>query len=157
MLVKLKGLIFEILEKYVAVRFIISGGTSAFVDLLLLYILNAVFGLHYLPSAILAFIGAFGVSFTLHKFWTFRSHGERAHKQAIMYLGTSLFGLFLNTVLMYLFVDFIFENLISSHKLNVMISQVIVGAIVAFVSFFLSHKFVFKYKKEKININYNES
>lgn len=128
------------LTKHVAVRFFISGGTSAFVDLVLLYLLNSVLGMHYLTSAILAFIGAFGVSFTLHKFWTFKSHGESAKKQVIMYLGTSLFGLFMNTLLMYVFVDY----------LNFMVlgAQVIVGLIVAVFSFFLSHNFVFKYKNK---------
>ncbi len=137
-----------ILEKHVIIRFIISGGTSAFVDLTVLFLLNSVFDVHYLPSAIIAFIVAFGVSFTLHKFWTFRSHSESAHKQAILYLGSSLFGLLLNTLLMYLFVDHIFANLhLYNMEVKVLMSQVIVGLIVACVSYFLSHHFVFKYKK----------
>lgn len=125
--------------KHVVIRFIISGGTSAAVDLLALYILNSVLELHYLPSAIIAFIIAFGVSFTLHKFWTFKSHGERAQKQAVMYLGTSLFSLALNTLLMYIFVG--------KFHFMVLVAQFIVGIIVAFVSYFLSHNFVFKYKE----------
>lgn len=132
--------------RHVVIRFIISGGTSAFVDLLALYVLNSVLLLHYIPSAILAFIIAFGVSFTLHKFWTFKSHGERAHKQVVMYLGTSLFSLALNTLLMYIFV--------SKFHFIVLVAQFIVGIIVAFVSYFLSHNFVFKYKENNsIEIN----
>jgi putative flippase GtrA len=134
-----------ILERHVAIRFIISGGSSAAVDLFLLFLLNSVLGVHYIASAILAFIGAFGVSFTLHKFWTFRSHGEKAHRQAALYLLASLFGLFLNTILMYLFVQHIFTHLIANMKMNVLASQIVVGGIVAFVSFFISHRFVFKY------------
>ena len=124
--------------KHVAIRFIIAGGTSAMVDLALLYLLNTTFGLHYLLSAILAFIGAFGVSFTLHKFWTFKSHLEETHKQAMMYFGTSLFSLFLNTILMFIFVDFF--------HVMVLLSQFFVGIMVAFFSFFISRNFVFKYK-----------
>ena len=123
--------------KHVAVRFIISGGTSAMVDLILLYLLNSRLGLHYLLAAILAFLGAFGVSFTLHKYWTFKSHQEETHKQAVMYFGTSLFALFLNTVLMYIFVDIF--------NIGVIISQIFVGIMVAFSSFFISRNFVFKY------------
>lgn len=148
----IKGLFdyaFRLLEKHVILRFIISGGTSAVVDLLLLFLLNTVLGVHYIAASILAFLGAFGVSFTLHKFWTFKSHGDSTHRQAILYFGTSLFGLFLNTVLMYVFVDHIF-SLIFVHmmKVNVLVSQIVVGLIVACVSFFLSHRFVFKYKKQ---------
>ena len=128
--------------KHVAVRFIISGGTSALVDLTALYLLNSILGLYYLLSAILAFMIAFGVSFTLHKYWTFKSHQEETHKQAIMYLGTSLFALFLNTLLMYIFVDFF--------HIQVLASQFFVGIMVAFSSFFISRNFVFKYKKENI-------
>ena len=126
--------------KHVAIRFIIAGGISAMVDLILLYLLNITFGLHYLLAAILAFLGAFGVSFTLHKYWTFRSHEEETHKQAIMYLGTSLFALLLNTLFMYVFVDFF--------HIGVLVSQFFVGIMVAFSSFFISRNFVFKYKKE---------
>lgn len=130
----------ELLSKHVALRFIIAGGTSAVFDLFVLYILNSVLGLNYLLSAVLAFIAAFGVSFTLHKFWTFKSHQEETHKQAIMYFGTSLFSLFLNTLLMYVFVD--------HFHLLVLISQFFVGIIVAFCSFFISRNFVFKYKNK---------
>lgn len=132
--------LFDRFTKHVLIRFIISGGTSAFVDLFILYVLNSIWGIHYLTSAVLAFICAFGVSFTLHKFWTFKSHGESAHKQVVMYLATSLFGLCLNTLLMYIFVDFF--------HLIVLVAQFIVGVMVAFCSYFLSHNFVFKYKQD---------
>ncbi len=121
---------------HVVIRFIISGGTSAVVDLSLLYVFHSVFGIHYLLSAVLAFLGAFGVSFTLHKYWTFKSHGQETHRQVVIYMGTSLFGLFLNTVLMYIFVDFF--------HVQVLVSQFFVGAMVAFSSFFISSRFVFK-------------
>ena len=122
--------------KHTWVRFIIAGGTSAAVDLTLLFVLHESFGIYYLASAILAFIGAFGVSFTLHKYWTFKSHQEDTHKQALLYFMTSLFGLFLNTILMYVFVDVF--------KVAVMLSQFFVGGIVAFSSFLISKTFVFK-------------
>ena len=138
MLEKYTDFVFDLLEKHVILRFIISGGTSAAVDLILLYLFNSILGIHYLLSSIMAFTGAFSVSFTLHKFWTFKSHKESTHKQVVMYLATSLFGLLLNTFLMYVFVDLI--------HIMVLLSQIIVGLIVACFSFFLSHRFVFKYK-----------
>ncbi len=122
--------------RHVAIRFIISGGTSAMVDLALLYLLHNTVGMHYLTAAILAFLGAFGVSFTLHKFWTFKSHERDAHKQIVIYLGTSLFGLALNTFLMYVFVD--------HFNIPVLPAQFIVGILVAFSSFFINRNFVFK-------------
>ncbi|MEQ1561699.1 MAG: GtrA family protein [Nitrospira sp.] len=129
----------SVTEEYVIIRYIISGGTAAATDLVLLYILINFILMHYLVASIIAFIGSFFVSFVLQKFWTFRSHEERTHKQMVMYLGSSLFGLGLNTLLMYLFVDFI--------HLQVIISQFIVGGMVAFCTFFISRELVFKYKK----------
>ncbi len=140
--------------KHVVVRFILAGGTSAVVDLVFLYLFNKTLGMHYLTSAILAFLIAFCVSFTLHKFWTFRSHGQETHKQVVIYFGTSLFGLFLNTLLMYLFVDYILVGFfVDDLPTRALISQVIVGIIVAFSSFFISRNFVFKYNRVETNLD----
>lgn len=128
--------VINFLIKHTWIRFIIAGGTSAFVNLTLLFVLHNSFGIYYLLSSTLAFIGAFGVSFTLHKYWTFKSHTEDTNKQVILYLGTSLFGLILNIVLMYVFVDIF--------GVGVMLSQLFVGAIVAFSSFFISRTYVFR-------------
>ncbi|MFZ2621026.1 MAG: GtrA family protein [Minisyncoccia bacterium] len=129
-----------ILDNNVGLRFFLSGGTAGVADLIALYFLHNIFGFYYLLSAIVAFILAFGVSFTLHKFWTFKSHEEETHRQIVSYFMTSLFGLFLNTTLMYVFVDYF--------HINVLLSQVIVGLLVACVSFFISRNIVFKYKQK---------
>ena len=132
---------FEVLNKNVGLRYFIAGGTAGVIDLVVLYILNTVFGIYYLLSAILAFIAAFIVSFTGHKFWTFKSHEESTHSQVVLYFGTSMFGLFLNTLLMYVFVDYFY--------IQVILSQIIVGLLVACVSFFISRNVVFKYKPKE--------
>ncbi|KND49446.1 MAG: hypothetical protein AB198_00660 [Parcubacteria bacterium C7867-003] len=130
----------EITSKHVGLRYFISGGTAGVTDIAVLYILNTILDIYYLVSAIIAFIIAFFVSFLLHKFWTFKSHEESTHRQMAIYLLSSLFGLFLNTVLMYIFVDYI--------HLQVILSQIIVGLLVACVSFFISRNFVFKYNPD---------
>ena len=128
--------IIKFFTKHTAIRFVISGGMAAVTHLSVLFVLNSVYGIHYLVSTTAGFLCAFGVSFTMHKFWTFKSHEERTEKQAIMYFGTSLFGLFLNNVLMYIFVDYF--------HIQVLISQIFVGLMVACSSFFISRNFVFK-------------
>lgn len=132
----------EILDANVAFRYIISGGTSAFVDLLILFILNSYLGFHYLISSILAFSIAFFVSFILQKFWTFRNHStDGVHGQIFIYLGSSLFSLSVNTLLMYIFVDYF--------HLMVLLSQIFAGAIVACFTFFISRR-IFKYQHQEI-------
>lgn len=141
---------FEKTNKYVGLRYFITGGTAGVTDLVVLYLLNSFFGIHYLVSAIIAFIVAFIVSFTGHKFWTFKSHRERTHYQVVLYFVASMFGLILNTLLMYIFVD--------HFHVQVILSQIIVGLLVACVSFFISRNMVFKYNpvvlsEEEIDIN----
>jgi len=127
------------LNQHVLFRYLVSGGTSAFVDLSTLYLLHTVWGVYYLYAAVEAFILAFFFSFALHKFWTFQNRSmQGAHIQAVRYLGTSLFGLGLNTILMYFFVD--------HEHVPVLISQIIVGLLVACCTFSLSRKFVFKHR-----------
>jgi len=133
-------LFLDLTSRYVGLRYFISGGTAGVTDIALLYIFHEILGIYYLTSAALAFIVAFFVSFLLHKYWTFKSHEEEIRRQMSMYLLSSLFGLFLNTVLMYVFVDYF--------HLNVIISQVIVGLMVASVSFFVSRNLVFKYSPD---------
>jgi putative flippase GtrA len=126
--------------KHVVVRYIIAGGTGASTDLVILYVLNGILKIQYLVAAILAFLLAFCVSFVLHKYWTFKSHGQETHKQAMLYMLTSLFALSLNTLFMYIFVG--------HFHFAVILSQIFAGALVAFSSFFISRTVVFKYKKE---------
>ncbi len=125
------------LNQHILFRYVVSGSTSATVDLLILYILYSVLHLQYLVSAVLAFIVAFWVSFFLHKFWTFQNHSlHKVERQVGMYFASSLFGLSANTLLMYVFV--------SIFGVGVILSQVFVGIIVACMTFFISRHVVFK-------------
>jgi putative flippase GtrA len=119
------------------IKYIISGGTAAAVDIAFLVLFTEVFKWWYIVSAIVAFIIAFGVSFTLQKFWTFRDHGtERIHVQASIYLAVSIANLGINTLLMYLFVDIF--------GIWYVASQVLAGGLIAIMSFFVYKKFIFK-------------
>jgi putative flippase GtrA len=117
-------------------RYLAAGGTAAFVDLGLLYLLTESFGLHYLFSAILAFIVAFFVSFFLQKFWTFQDNSvEKVHTQVAVYFITAIASLALNTLLMYLFVEWL--------HLWYMSAQFLASGLLACVTFFISRDFIF--------------
>lgn len=124
----------QIYKYKIYVKYVISGGTAASVDLALLYILTDIFGIWYLLSASLAFVVAYFVSFYLQKFWTFRDNSrERIAKQMSLYLIVGVSNLGINAGGMYILVD----------KLNVMymLAQVIMGGLIAIGSF-LIYKFV---------------
>jgi putative flippase GtrA len=126
-----------ILGHFQIVRYIISGGTAAFVNILFLYIFTDIFGWWYLMSAVVAFLFGFAVSFGMQKFWTFRDHStDNVHVQASIYLIVCIANLLWNTFLMYMFVDIF--------GMWYILAQIFAGGIVALSSFFIYRKFVFK-------------
>jgi len=135
---KIWSLGWGLLDKYVVLRYLVVGGSAGIIDLLILYGLNDLLHIHYLIAAVIAFLVAFLISFTFHKIWTFKSFGERTEKQVMMYIVSSGFGLTLNTLFMYILVDHL--------NIDVILSQIIAGLLVACVSFFVSRNIVFKYE-----------
>jgi len=131
--------------KHLVVRYLISGGTSAIVNLAILSLLYYVFDVYYILAGIIAFSVAFFVSLSLHKFWTFDDTSMvGAHKQAGKYLIVSLFGLAINTFILYVCVDIL--------HLYVYIGQIVAGGLTACVTFFISRDHVFNQSKE-INVS----
>lgn len=122
-------------------RYLVSGGTAAAVDLVLLFVFTHFFHIWYILSAILAFICAFFVSFFLQKFWTFRdSSKEGAHKQMVVYFIVSSTNLAINTFFVYLFTDIF--------NFHYIISQIIASALIAIESFFIYRYFIFNQNNE---------
>ncbi len=126
--------------KHLIIRYLISGGTSAAINLSILSFLYYMAGVYYLYAAIIASIVAFFVSLLLHKFWTFEDFSRTdMHVQAGKYMAASLFGLLLNTVFLYVLVDYF--------HFFVYLGQIIAGGSVACITFFISRSLVFKGKK----------
>ncbi len=118
-------------------RYLVAGGISTFVDLVALYIFTSLLEIWYLTSAILAFLIAFGVSFTLQKFWTFADMStEHIRKQMIIYFIVAGINLGINTIMMYLFVDLA--------GLHYLWAQILVTALIACESYFVYQKFIFR-------------
>lgn len=135
----------EKIAGYTIVRYLIGGGTSAAVNLIIFYFLNSVSGVHYITSSVIAFAFAFFVSLTFHKFWTFRDHStQNMHIQGFYYLLSSLFGLSLNTLILYICVDYF--------GLLPLVGQIIAGALTACCTFFISKYIIFKKSEDNLII-----
>ena len=117
------------------IRYLISGGSSAFVALVSLTFFVEVIGLWYIFGSILAFLVGFLVSFLLQKHWTFEDKAKQVRKQMLTYLLISVTNLGINTLLMYIFVDLL--------GLWYILSWVIAGALIAISSLFVYRKYVF--------------
>lgn len=117
-------------------RYLISGGTGAIVDLACLYALVRFVHLWYLTAAVLAFMIAFSVSFTMQKFFTFNDYAKDTLKrQTALYLAVQVFNLGINTLLMYISVDMLY--------IHYMLSQILTSGVIAVYSFFIFKHFVF--------------
>lgn len=123
-------------KKIKLVRYIISGGTAAVVDLSLLYLFTDIFGIWYIISAIIAFMFAFLVSFSLQKYWTFKDHSaENIRVQVTKYFLVTSTNLGLNTLGIFLFVHY--------GNLHYILAQIVVSLIVAVESYIVYH-YIFK-------------
>lgn len=118
------------------IKFVISGGSAAVVNIGLLFVLTHFGGVHYLLSSVMSFCAAFFVSFLLQKFWTFKNMQKEAmHWQMAAFLLVSLINLGINTTLMYVLVEFF--------RVWYLAAAVISGLLLAIVSFFIYKYIIF--------------
>ena len=139
-------------------KYVVSGGTAAVVNLGLVHILDSYIKLFYVVSVNIAFLTAFGVSYSLQKYWTFqdRTQGTEAQKQAAKYFIVSVMNLLLNTAIVIAlmelgvsgksFAEWFAQggDILTFAVLNirpVVAAQFIAGFAVAFASFFV-YKFL---------------
>ena len=87
-------------------RFLVSGVIAFLTGIFILYLFTDRLGMWYLASSVIAFIGAFALSFALQKFWTFQDKNtHNVSSQLGMSALLALFNLLFNTTLMFFFVE----------------------------------------------------
>ncbi len=130
--------ILDIIRRYkIGIKYVISGGISALVALILLYSLTDFFKVWYLISVVLGNVAGLFTNFCLQKYWTFRDpSSDRMQKQFMLFVTVAVIHLILNTTLMFF--------LVSVVGLWYMLAQVIVLGTLAIGSFLFHKKFTFK-------------
>lgn len=102
-----------------------------------LFVLVEFFHLHYLIASAISFVFAIIVSFSMHKFWTFEdSSTSKIRPQFVLYLAVILVNLFVNTLLVYFFVEHV--------RLWYLLSQILAGSIIAVASFYIYSRLIFR-------------
>ena len=86
-------------------RFDLVGGASCEVDYALLYFCTEWLGFHYLYSAAISFTVSVIVNYWLCVVFVFAGAGKQTGKQAALFIGSSVAGLGINQVCMWLFVE----------------------------------------------------
>jgi len=116
-------------------KYCVGGGTAFIVDFSLLYIFTEFLGLWYLWSATASFVIAVYVNYLIQKFWTFKSSGQYALRQFLVFTAAQIVGLFINNTALYVLVE--------SFGLWYMFSKAIAAAVVLIWNFWASKMFVF--------------
>lgn len=119
------------------IRFLISGGSAAVVDLSVLFLLVEIFNVWYVVSVVIAFLVALLVSFTLQKYWTFKNMDtKKILWQGPIFFAIQSINFVINTLGVIFFVEYI--------DLHPVLSQVIVGFLLAISSYFIFSRFIFR-------------
>jgi len=131
----MKALIRHVVQ-FKIVRYLISGGTAAAINLSFLFLLTEFVGIWYLASSALSFIAGFTASFLFQKFWTFRdTRREVIPRQLVLHLVAALGTLCVNTLLLYVAVDIL--------GMWYMLGQFFVSGFLAVGSFFIYSLYIF--------------
>ncbi len=125
-----------IFKKNILLRYLVAGITGASTQIGLLYIFTDVLYFWYLYSSVFSFLAAIIVSFLLQKFWTFADNKTgQMQNQFFKYIGVAIFGLLINTLSMFVLVDFL--------DLWYILAQIITGAFIAIINFLMYKFFIF--------------
>lgn len=121
------------------IKYLASGCIGIVVNLGLLYVLADLLGLHYLVSSFLAVSCSTVVGFLLQKYWTFEARSKEGTKREFsLYVGVAIMNIVLNTLIVYLLVDFS-----GFHHLP---AQFVGAAVVAVSSYVIYKKVIFRIK-----------
>lgn len=117
-------------------RFCVAGAIATSTNIPAFIFATDVLQLSYLPASVIAFFAGFFVSFTLQKFWTFRDREMGViGQQGLVYLLIILLNLGLNTLLVYVFVEYA--------GIGPLIALLISSGLIAFESYFAYQYLVF--------------
>ena len=117
-------------------RFLVVGGTTFLIDMILLITLTKFFEIYYLISAAIAFLVASLINYLLSLLAVFKTgRHENKKKEFIYFLFFTLVGVLLNNFIMYLSTKIFFFNL--------SISKLISTIVVTIFNFLTKKHFVF--------------
>ncbi len=116
--------------RYKIIRYLISGGTGAFIHIGTVYILHDHYEMWWLTATTIGFLLAVGISFAMQKFFTFQDMRlQVVRSQSFIFFIVASTNLCLNYTFMYLLVE--------RAQIPATIAQICSALILAVSSFFL--------------------
>lgn len=119
--------------------YVMVGGACALLNLVVLWLLTSLLGLHYLVSTLISFLTLTPVGFWLQKIVTFRTPRSRAHFEWPRYFATMGSSLAANLALMYI--------LVSLAGLWYLAASVVVTATLLTANFLLNDRWSFALRR----------
>lgn len=118
-------------------RYLICGGTSTLVDMVILYSLTHFSDVHHLVAAPIAYVTGTVTNYTMNTILVFKSSGN-VKKEFPLFAIIGIGGLLWTEVIMWLFVDIV--------GTYIMVAKIIAVVLVLNWNFFMRKKFVFSSK-----------
>lgn len=143
--ITIKNIIRYVRENFwLLVRYGISGLMGVIANLFVFALLVEMYRVWYLLAAIIGFVFAYAVTFSMHKWWTFTATSkERTVFQSVLYLGSALGTLAVNAGLLYVLVEYFFFWPVLGQFIALFIS--------AFFSFIFTSQVTFHADEERWN------
>ena len=88
-------------------KFLIAGGSCFIIELIILYSLTEFIGFNYLTSSAIAFTVAVVINYIMCVRWVFETNKKQTLTTKLIFITTSLAGLGINQLCMWLFVEFL--------------------------------------------------
>lgn len=116
--------------------YLILGGILTLCEWLCFYALTFMLQIHYLISSVVVFVVISALGIVVYKRAIFGDSHLSARREIIAIYAINILGIALNSTILWLCVEFI--------ALNAMIGKIIASFLVAFYSFFMRKKFIYK-------------
>lgn len=113
-------------------RFCVVGGLSFLLDYGLLYFLTEHVGVYYLYSSGISFTVSVVFNYWLCVVYVFRAARNQTARQATVFIGSSVLGLGLNQLCMWVFVDFF--------AMHYMLAKIVATIVVTFWNYVMKRK-----------------
>jgi len=122
------------------VRFLVTGGISALVTIIFLYVFREVFGFWYLFAFVVAYILSVILNFSLQKWWVYKTFStKKISSEFIQFITITSINFVINTILLYTFV--------SVCKYNYLYSQIGIVTALSVFNFYI-YGYIFHLKND---------
>ena len=118
------------------VLYVVFGTFTFFVNIIVYFLFENVFGVNYLISNVIAWFFSVLFAYITNRIWVFESKSPDILKEMSLFFGGRIFSGVIDTALMYLFIDVM--------TIGDDISKIIVQVIVIILNYIFSKLIVFK-------------